>query len=53
MNSNKSEEKMHKPFKKWAAKIRFFLHIVKGLKKSIEMFEFKAILTGYLIGGYF
>ena len=34
-------------------KTRFFLHIVKGLKKSIEMFEFKAILTGYLIEGYF
>ena len=32
-------------------KTRFFLHIVKGLKKSIEMFEFNAILTGYVAEG--
>ena len=34
----KSAEKVHKPFKKWMYKTRFYLHIVKGIKKVRERF---------------
>ena len=46
----KSVEKVHKPLKKWMYKTRFYLHIVKGIKK-LENGSKNRFLTGYVIEG--